>query len=842
MLDSTSRSAYYVVPFSSEEVTAVGGQLSDPISIAESSGTLFVVNQNEHTIVEQQNADLWRSIASRATVTKSLNFDLSLRYGQSGFFFPQLTRPMSVTPYADFLYIVDNHALFAYLPSRDRLVRISYRKDPTSPERVAVSKAATMILIGEQSEEFRVWPLIVPFTVEIESDPDGTSALAALYTYLWDRGTLSSTLVTLPATTPAGAKCAEWKCLVESVRDLVPSFNPLMKALLCKMNPVECNGNKLSKNLLASSTVRLPDVPFEPYLAYAPETFDGKTSIKNKLRILIADDKLMASIGPHDIDDLNSMRVGDFDSIPNKGTVLQLPVQRNRYYLAVERSELYSSSSGFVSLVEHYPLLGVRPYGVESSGSAGGITGQNEAKTNVGNVVDTGAPSDLAIHNAADLVKIEADMLKHIGFAIENSPKYGRANDVPVLIFEASVDCQHPSFFGTAQDDHAFTGYTCTKAEQVTSPTYVDWTMTQSHHGTCVASLIGGRSSPFGPSLAPGADLNTIDSGSLTADTLKQFYRRERQPFIVNYSSGDPPVTEPQWRSLFEQAFIRSDVLFIAAADNDDDLLETKMKFPAYLAREYSNVISVGALDKTGSGIWEDAVTGQGSNTGRRVELLAPGENVPCAEEVSQSQAVYSSPAGTSFAAPIVSSVAALLMEKRLSPREVKARLLATADPVNQERLGQPYAVFGKLNMDRALLNPKLSHLDFMQNGNRVHLDADLSDGSNLKMQNPAAQVPVWMPIPIDYLLSIRKATGPGANNLFRLVMFNESDSGGTVELKDRVLLDGCLSAQSRDTGDTYYFVFGAGCLEASQLPDQGKVITDLQLLIAPTLGRARMQ
>src|SRR5260370_15384476 len=75
---------------------------------------------------------------------------------------------------------------------------------------------------------------------------------------------------------------------------------------------------------------------------------------------------------------------------------------------------------------------------------------------------------------------------------------------------------------------------------------------------------------------------------------------------------------------------------------------------------------------------------------------------------------------------------------------------------------------------------------------------------------------------PIDYLLSIRKATGPGATNMYRLVAYNDAgDSGGTVELKDRVLLDGCLKAQSRDTGEIFMFVFWCSCTETAPMADQ---------------------
>lgn len=115
-------------------------------------------------------------------------------------------------------------------------------------------------------------------------------------------------------------------------------------------------------------------------------------------------------------------------------------------------------------------------------------------------------------------------------------------------------------------------------------------------------------------------------------------------------------------------AYARSrDVLIVAAAGNRDDL-EPVPSFPA----SYDGVVGVGSIDIEG-------VRARGSQVGPYVDLVAPGQDVVGASRV----AGHDYWAGTSFAAPFVSGVAALVRaaHPELSAPEVARRLLATADP-----------------------------------------------------------------------------------------------------------------------------------------------------------------
>src|SRR5260370_20130602 len=230
-------------------------------------------------------------------------------------------------------------------------------------------------------------------TVEVDTGSDSRTPLSALYNYLWERGTLADVSVPIPSKTIGGnSKCKNVACMVESVRDLLPQTNALMESLVCKMNANMCSGGKI-RSLPEGSMLILPDVPFEPYLGSAPQTFDGKTPVSTRLRQLIGDDSLLFSVSSHDLDELNPATHINLGMIPAKGMTLQLPVQRNRYYLSVERSEVYSADSELSSLARKSPLLGLRPYG-SSSGAAG----------------QAAAPPDLTVHNAADLAQIQTGL------------------------------------------------------------------------------------------------------------------------------------------------------------------------------------------------------------------------------------------------------------------------------------------------------------------------------------------------------------------------------------------------------------------------------------------------
>lgn len=153
---------------------------------------------------------------------------------------------------------------------------------------------------------------------------------------------------------------------------------------------------------------------------------------------------------------------------------------------------------------------------------------------------------------------------------------------------------------------------------------------------------------------------------------------------IINFSQVVPANVDgfEAFQAAIQVA-VDHGIIIVAAAGNTGQL-GTARAFPA----AFDGVISVGASNQFDAG---DAV----SQFGAKVDVGAPGAGL-IALDPSRYDAlrgmetqVYSTPiSGTSFAAPIVSGVVALMIEQQarfglppLTPAEVKQRLIETADP-----------------------------------------------------------------------------------------------------------------------------------------------------------------
>ena len=698
----------------------------DPRSISQFYDKLLVADSGSASLflssVSGFAESSWFDIRALATPGVVPSLDPEEVTGTS---FPTMLHPESAYGYSDFVYVIDNQRPFAYLPAKNRLVPLAFSKVPLAkPQRVIVNvTTGELLFTGRSVQDYRAWPIVVPMSVEVEPSDHASTPLAALYEYLWQRGTLPLTTVQMPAMASSGKPCVDPICLIEQVRFLLPKANKEIETLLCQLNPNLCSNNKILAFRPATSIV-VPDVPFEPYLFPEIRKFDGKATIRSVVNKMIMDQRLLHLVNDAYLKSLNPKSSLTLDSIPQSHEEVLLPRQRTIYYLSIDKSEIVSSNSGLAKLVNHYPNLSIRPYGtssvygiqsglgteknaVQATAESSGPTTSFPAQT-----VATQAQPAIPLRNVSELKSLEEELLANMGFNENNATMYGTASDVPVLIADNPPECRHPAFFGVGLDNRAFMGSECATPKLTTAPIFVGWTETDSHHATCVASIIAGRSSaiPYHSSLASGADLSRKDLTEIeTRKTLYATYSSEGRPFVVNISAGDPDAfAEQRWRDLLQENFIRDHFFFVASAGNDHYPLDNQVKnIPASLAREFPNMISVGALNKTGKDIWKSSDK-LGSNYGPKVEILAPGEDVPCALEVSADQAVYSAASATSFAAPLVSAVGALLLGKQLTPVEVKARILATADPMGRDQEG--LAVFGKVNVDYALLK-KLSRL-----------------------------------------------------------------------------------------------------------------------------------
>lgn len=260
-----------------------------------------------------------------------------------------------------------------------------------------------------------------------------------------------------------------------------------------------------------------------------------------------------------------------------------------------------------------------------------------------------------------------------------------------VAVLDGLVDQNHPCFKG---------------ADLTRLPTLVTGEATangsMSVHGTHIASIIFGQPNSPVQGIAPKCRGLIIpvfpDSGRRLSQldlsrALEQAVEAGAQ--IINISGGQlTDVGEAEsWLEKAVQLCDRNNVLIVAAAGNDGcECLHVPTAFPT--------AIAVGAMDDRGKPI-------DFSNWGYETQgILAPGENILGAKPGGGTQRL----SGTSFATPIVSGVAALLLSLQVQrgekpdPHKVRTALLKAAIPCTLEDTDErSRCLLGKLNISGAL-------------------------------------------------------------------------------------------------------------------------------------------
>jgi hypothetical protein len=171
---------------------------------------------------------------------------------------------------------------------------------------------------------------------------------------------------------------------------------------------------------------------------------------------------------------------------------------------------------------------------------------------------------------------------------------------------------------------------------------------------------------------------------------------------VINLSWGSPGNPFQSEQDIINYAVLEKNVVVVAAAGNDGNKANPEAKFyPA----SYDNVLSVGATDIEDNR-WSL------STYNHAIDLMAPGNAIYS----TRNNDGYSNSFGTSLSAPMVSSTAALVLERfpDLSARQVMERVRVTADDiynvgnnvVYDGKLGK-----GRLNVYRALAENNLKSL-----------------------------------------------------------------------------------------------------------------------------------
>lgn len=242
-------------------------------------------------------------------------------------------------------------------------------------------------------------------------------------------------------------------------------------------------------------------------------------------------------------------------------------------------------------------------------------------------------------------------------------------------------------------------------------------------HGTHVAGclagdgfLSGGRYKGIAPAsyLIIGKVLNQKGEGNI--DNMLagiQWVLENKDIFsirILNISIGfEEKVSEAKIKRLVLALdnLWKNNILIIAAAGNKGP--ENRSLSPLGISK---NIITVGChdLDYSKEGVTLcETYSGRGPSfySLKKPDLVAPGTHIfstssRCKRKGNSFEDAYEAKSGTSFATPLVSGAAALLLEQnfKLTPEEVKHRLCYTATDLKEPWNKQGW---GMINVEKAL-------------------------------------------------------------------------------------------------------------------------------------------
>lgn len=244
-------------------------------------------------------------------------------------------------------------------------------------------------------------------------------------------------------------------------------------------------------------------------------------------------------------------------------------------------------------------------------------------------------------------------------------------------------------------------------------------------HGTHVTGIIAATmNNDIGVAGVAGGGVKILPikatdyAGNTDAATLTSAFQRaiDRNVNVINISIGGPASKSTQALVDVIKSAIQHNITIVSATGNESDRSSSTIA-PITVPAAYSGVIAVGAHTEFNK-------VASYSNGGPEIDLVAPGGGGRSAA-LREGQQIYSTwpsyntfefyqkrvtstyyaaTSGTSMACPHVTGVVALMLarEPKLTPAQIRARLIATADDLGPAGFDEDSG-YGKLNAYRAL-------------------------------------------------------------------------------------------------------------------------------------------
>lgn len=192
----------------------------------------------------------------------------------------------------------------------------------------------------------------------------------------------------------------------------------------------------------------------------------------------------------------------------------------------------------------------------------------------------------------------------------------------------------------------------------------------ETNNSTGVAGVSGGWGSQPGVSLLIGGVGDSYPDGSVLDDAILYAAASGADVITMSLSVGQNAAIESAINSA------HNDGVFIDCASGNSDA--SSVSFPAYAG----NVMAVGATDTADLRVTIPPYN-WGSNYGDSLDVVAPGLDI----ESTQLNDSYGSGSGTSFAAPQIAGIAALLrtLDPNFTPTEIEEIIARSAEKVRTD-------------------------------------------------------------------------------------------------------------------------------------------------------------
>jgi subtilisin family serine protease len=243
----------------------------------------------------------------------------------------------------------------------------------------------------------------------------------------------------------------------------------------------------------------------------------------------------------------------------------------------------------------------------------------------------------------------------HFGEAWDLLTQQGALGQVTVAVIDSGFDTTHVDL-----SDNLVAGINIVDGSGDVSPVHPHGTATGGLPGAVSGNAIGISQAALTSKVLPIRVSNRSDGGAYLSDIAAGIrYAADHGSRVINisYSGVESPVLE----AAAAYANAKGAVVFMAAGN--DGMNQRRWKNHKYL-------VAIGSYAQSGRLSWF-------SNRGQFVDFAAPGEAITTLLPNGQ----YASWSGTSFASPLASSVAALMLTANpdLAPWEVRKILRDTA-------------------------------------------------------------------------------------------------------------------------------------------------------------------